>query len=159
MVDWRTNHPGNRNNHAANVFAHLYFRLLLGESRQKLVEELEIQQAWASSPTERNGFNAMNPTGDTALENAGFYAMLEGMNFPLVLQSWGHAGIQIAEFNNEENTAKLGLKSSKEFTLSAQINREVTDVSVDGVVTEYSVNDGVLVVQVPSGQTRITVRF
>ncbi|MDQ8196172.1 hypothetical protein QEH59_17180 [Coraliomargarita sp. SDUM461004] len=149
MVDWRKDHPGSRNNHPANIAAHLYFRYLLGATKEDIIAELESQEgAWAMAPQ-----NAI------AQENAALYAMLEGRQYPLVLRDWGRARIVSAEFSDDRNLASLVFKSEQDFLLKAKVGAAVSSVMLDGKTVDFVVRNRQLEIPIPVGESRVNVHF
>ena len=148
LPDWRKNHKGNRNNHPSNVLAHLYLRALLGESDQDLERELELQSPWGLSPKRA-----------VARENAGFYALLIGRNYPLVLRSWGGAGIRMAEYTADNRIARLEFNAQAPFVLVADANERVDTVTVNGKAIPFSQEEGVVTIPIPAGDSKIKIGF
>lgn len=122
MEDWRKDHPGNRNNHPANITAHLYMRRLLGAPTSELIDELSNQAKWG-----------LEPRGEVASENAALYALIVGGDFPVSLVSWGRAAPLEATYDTARELARLRFRADRPFTLTL-------DVSAGARPTEIRIN-------------------
>lgn len=150
LVDWRADHQGNRNNHAANITAHLYQRALLGESTQVLRDELVKQGTWA-----------MNPSGPTARENAPFYAMLLGRDFPVSLVSWGRAGLIAAQYDATTKRGTLTFSADRPEAVTLALQKRPLQVIVNGQETmlRFASGDAVGHFEVPAGKSNVELIF
>ncbi len=104
LDDWRKQHPGHRNWHDANIAAHLYMRLLLGEKREAVRKELEAQKMWSPSPR-------------MAAENAGMYALYFGGDSPVRLADWGKAKLLRFDWNRTDRVLEAEFESPEPATL------------------------------------------
>ncbi|OAM91266.1 hypothetical protein OH491_22330 [Termitidicoccus mucosus] len=153
IEDWRKNHPGNRNSHPANITAHLYMRALLGEPADSLRGELERQAKWG-----------LAPKSETAQENAAFYALLLGRDFPVSLVAWGRAGVKKARYDTADGKqrAVLEFSSKTPFTLELALARAPRQTTVNGRALSA---DAVVIknnrarLEIPEGESRIILQF
>ncbi|RRJ95066.1 hypothetical protein Ga0100231_012855 [Opitutaceae bacterium TAV4] len=155
MVDWRKNHPGNRNNHPANITAHLYMRGLLGAPISELTDELAKQSEWG-----------LEPRAAVAQENAALYALIAGRDFPVSLISWGRAAVKKAEFDKVAKQADLEFSSSVPAlitfavtTLPEIIRLNAKPVTATTITTASSGEEIRLQLSLPPGESRIEIIF
>jgi hypothetical protein len=150
LLDWRADHPGNRNNHAANITAHLYFRALLGESSENLRNELASQGRWAQEPS-----------GPAALENAPFFALLAGLDAPVSLTSWGRAGLVSATYDKDKKSAVFVFTSKHPAEVMLDIKEHPKNIMINNSPLGASGVDfpHKLTLSIPSGESRIELKF
>lgn len=149
IEDWRKNHPGHRNNHSANITAHLYMRSLLGASSAILRDELQKQKNWG-----------MVPKKAVAQENAGFYALMIGREFPVSLLSWGYAGVKKAEYSMARREAVLEFQSEQSFPLVLELSQNPKAVTInDSVVSRINIVRKQITLNIPAGNSRVILQF
>lgn len=148
LPDWRKNHPGNRNNHPSNITINLYMRGLLGTSSAALREELSQQLPWGLAP---------GPIA--AVENASFYAMLLGMDFPIRLHDWDGARVERAVFDSATNQAEIIIQSPRPFTLRWSVLEEPLSTKLNGASINVSGSSAIQELNLAPGSSRIIVAF
>ncbi len=148
VANWRKDHPGNRNNHAANIAAHLYLRGLLGAPPEAMRAELEQQAPWG-----------LAPKGPVARENAGFYALLLGRHFPLVLRSWGAAAIREASFDESAGEATISFASQQPFDAAFDVSKPIRQAAINGVPAKIPTGPGPAKWALPAGETTLKINF
>jgi hypothetical protein len=165
MENWRKDHPGNRNNHPANIAAHLYMRGLLGAPLAELRDELSRQAKWG-----------LEPHGDIARENAALYAMLVGRDFPVSLTSWGRAAVLEAVYDDAQKRATLRFRSDRpgELTLALAphaappasvllngkpVRPEITTATATASATTSTTAATTLRLPLPEGESRYEISF
>jgi hypothetical protein len=144
LADWRSDHKGNRNNHPANVCSNLYLRAMLGASTEELRGELE-RQPWG-----------LKPGGESAKENAGFYALLLGRAAPLRLIDWGRAEPLSATWDS--GTATLDFITGSPEVVTLQLDRAPVGATLDGQAIAIPLA-GEQLVALPAGSHRLVLRF
>ena len=102
LTDWRKRHPGRRNCHHANITPHLEMRLMLGESREKIAEELKGQRLF-------------NPDPYAAAECAGFYAYWLGGLSPVRLEDCAPAKVVSFVWDEAAGKVRAELESDEPF--------------------------------------------
>lgn len=151
MQDWRKDHPGNRNNHPANIAAHLYLRGLLGAPTSELLDELSRQGKWG-----------LEPGTLVAQENAALYAMIAGRDFPVTLVSWGRAAVKEAGFDRVARRAHLEFSGTQPLTLTLAVTATPNAIRINGAPVPA---DAVLSVRgqiqlaLPAGDSRVELQF
>jgi len=149
LTDWRKDHPGNRNNHPANVCAHLYQRGLLGASAQELRQELGKQEGWG-----------LTPPPEIAEENAATYAMVIGKEFPLRINDWGRAKLMYGRYDSGLRVASMAFQSDQPATLMLTVLQSANKYTLNGKVITPGVLDRQRVaIPLPAGRAEIEVAF
>lgn len=111
VKDWRKNVPKRRNEHCDNIAAHLYWRLLLGESRESIARELAAQT------------NMARPNGHVASNCAGMYALYYGGESPVVLDEFAPARLTRFTWNKAESRVVAEFESGTAFTPRVRVRR------------------------------------
>lgn len=148
LPDWRNQWPGNRNNHPANVSAHLYLRALLGFPVQDLRGELQKQSAWG-----------LNPKGEVARENAPLYALLLAAGSPVILRDWGTSRPEKFQYDPASQTARLRFVSARPEKALIETRAPVRGLEVNGRNTPAKPENGLLSLDLPSGESVVSITF
>ena len=146
LPDWRNDHPGNRNNHAANLCAHLYMRALLGTPTVTLRAEVEQ-------------LKLLNPTHEVASENGGFYALLLGRDAPVRLRDWGHAAPLDATWDAVARRAVLRLCYPAPERIALGLMAIPTRMTVNGTARQVPTATGDWTTDMPAGEVVIEMEF
>lgn len=146
IKDWRKNFPGNRNNHPANICAHLYLRGLLGYPVSELKTELS-NQSWG-----------LQPSIDVARENAPFYSLLLGIDSPVRLQSWGKAKPEQFTFDPDTHTMNLKLRSSEPYNLHLDVLKKIQKLTINSIEEVPSNSSGPIDLKLGSGPTSLVIQ-
>jgi hypothetical protein len=149
VPDWRVSHPGNRNNHPANISTHLYLRGLLGAPLDELRDELKKQTGWGLAPRDI-----------VAQENAALYAMLAGRDFPAVLRSWDRARISRWTYDPATRTATLRVQTRTPERLVLDVAAPLAALTRDReTLGERPDTAGRLHLTAPAGDSIFELRF
>jgi len=108
LVDWRGKHPGRRNCHHANITPHLEMRLMLGESRAKIAQELAAQKLFLPDPY-------------AAAECAGFYAYWLGGEAPVTLDSFAPAKLLSFVWDEARGTVRAEFDSPEPYRIRCTV--------------------------------------
>lgn len=144
LPDWRTDHPGNRNNHPANIAAHLYLRASLGAPTAELRAEAE-----------RAGL--LRPGREAAGENGGFYALLLGRDAPVVLRDWGRAAPLAATWDPATRRAALRLRLTEPGRITLGLAAVPARIAVQGGARPLPAAAGDLDLDLPAGEVAVEV--
>lgn len=152
LPDWRKAYPGTLCYHYSIVMPHLYMRALLGEPQSSLRQELEKQVnkkgvKWFFAPDERQ-----------AAEQAPFYALYWGMDFPVRIRNWSGAVLQFAEYIEKTKTAVIILNSKKSDSIKFDLKLMPKHATINGK-TPLALNLGANTVEIPSGVSELTIKF
>jgi hypothetical protein len=148
LPDWRVNYKGNRNNHPANVCTNLYMRGLLGATLQTLRQELAAQEGWGA-----------NPGQHVTMENAGFFAMLQGMDCPIRLHDWGKASVIQATYNPETRKVQIQLDAPAAMTLVWSVLSQPQSASLNGLNLPLTQSDQPQQLKITAGASQIDIAY
>jgi len=151
LDSWRTQHPGSRNWHDANLTAHLYLRRLLGESKESIDREM------ANLKNNKGDAFLLNPDPRMAAENAGFYALQTGFASPVRLLDNGQCVLQMFAGSDNFKTVKLTLTSVKAGVIKLELRQKPARVVYNGEA--IAVNPGVIELPVAAGQNEFVFSF
>ncbi len=151
LDNWRKQHPGSRNWHDANLTAHLYLRLLLGESKESIDRET------ANLKDNKGNAFLLNPDPRMAAENAGFYALLAGFESPVRL--WDNGQSVLLTFSTDDNfkTVKLILTSAGATVVKLQLLQKPVSVNCNGKA--ITVKPGIVELPVAAGKSEFIFAF
>lgn len=152
LPDWRKNYPGYLSFHYSTVLTHLYMRACLGEKQSQLRTELDKQinkkgKKWFFEPDTRQ-----------AAEQAPFYALYFGGDFPASIRSWGKAILKSAEYKQETKTAVIVLDSQNQDVVKLDFKVKPKSGTVNSKKI-LSLNVGKNIFKIPPGKSTITIKF
>lgn len=148
LPDWRKQWPGNRNNHPANVSAHLYLRALLGFPQQEIRDELGKQSAWG-----------LDPKGEVARENAPLYALLLAADSPVILRDWGQAKPEEFQYDPLNRTARLRFASTRPEKVIVEIRTPAKSLMMNDQNVPTKAEAGLLHLDLPVGESIVSIAF
>lgn len=151
VENWRKKHPGKRNWHDANIAAHLYMRALLDNDIRQIAAEMERQK-------DNKGISIFaKPDSRMACEDAGFYALYLGFDFPVRIRDWGKAVLQRAVFDSETRSAIIELTARVPGSLALELVKSPKSAVLNGQPLKIAA--GKAFIQFPAGKSSLQLKF